>query len=120
LHRQEKLGRPIQAWVGLAARWPSATAGWCPGTPEKIGPNFQCLQQVKKKYDPSNVFHHAMSIRALGRDGDEPQTLSADGGYYVIVGGCAAWLGMVDCCPAPGKVFKSSGSPAGVLLHELG
>jgi hypothetical protein len=28
------------------------------------GPNYQFLQQVKKKYDPNNVFHHAMSIRA--------------------------------------------------------
>jgi FAD/FMN-containing dehydrogenase len=28
------------------------------------GPNYEFLQQVKKKYDPNNVFHHAMSIRA--------------------------------------------------------
>jgi FAD/FMN-containing dehydrogenase len=28
------------------------------------GPNYGFLQQVKKKYDPNNVFHHAMSIRA--------------------------------------------------------
>jgi FAD/FMN-containing dehydrogenase len=28
------------------------------------GPNYKFLQQVKKKYDPNNVFHHAMSIRA--------------------------------------------------------
>ena len=28
------------------------------------GPNCEFLQQVKKKYDPNNVFHHAMSIRA--------------------------------------------------------
>lgn len=28
------------------------------------GPNYAFLQQVKKKYDPNNVFHHAMSIRA--------------------------------------------------------
>jgi FAD/FMN-containing dehydrogenase len=28
------------------------------------GPNHEFLQQVKKKYDPNNVFHHAMSIRA--------------------------------------------------------
>lgn len=28
------------------------------------GPNFEFLQRVKKKYDPNNVFHHAMSIRA--------------------------------------------------------
>jgi hypothetical protein len=28
------------------------------------GPNVEFLQQVKKKYDPNNVFHHAMSIRA--------------------------------------------------------
>jgi Berberine and berberine like len=27
------------------------------------GPNYEFLQQVKKKYDPNNVFHHAMSIR---------------------------------------------------------
>jgi len=27
------------------------------------GQNYQFLQQVKKKYDPNNVFHHAMSIR---------------------------------------------------------
>lgn len=29
-----------------------------------FGPNYEFLQQVKKKYDPNNVFHHAMSIRA--------------------------------------------------------
>jgi hypothetical protein len=28
------------------------------------GQNYQFLQQVKNKYDPNNVFHHAMSIRA--------------------------------------------------------
>jgi FAD/FMN-containing dehydrogenase len=28
------------------------------------GPNYDFLQGVKKKYDPNNVFHHAMSIRA--------------------------------------------------------
>jgi hypothetical protein len=28
------------------------------------GPNYEFLQQVKNKYDPNNVFHHAMSIRA--------------------------------------------------------
>ncbi len=28
------------------------------------GSNYEFLQQVKKKYDPNNVFHHAMSIRA--------------------------------------------------------
>ena len=28
------------------------------------GPAYPFLQQVKKKYDPNNVFHHAMSIRA--------------------------------------------------------
>jgi FAD/FMN-containing dehydrogenase len=28
------------------------------------GPNYEFLQQVKKKYDPNNVFHHAMSVRA--------------------------------------------------------
>jgi hypothetical protein len=28
------------------------------------GPSYKFLQQVKKKYDPNNVFHHAMSIRA--------------------------------------------------------
>jgi FAD/FMN-containing dehydrogenase len=28
------------------------------------GPNYEFLQQVKKKYDPNNVFHHALSIRA--------------------------------------------------------
>jgi FAD/FMN-containing dehydrogenase len=28
------------------------------------GPNYEFLKQVKKKYDPNNVFHHAMSIRA--------------------------------------------------------
>jgi hypothetical protein len=27
------------------------------------GPNYPFLQQMKKKYDPNNVFHHAMSIR---------------------------------------------------------
>jgi hypothetical protein len=27
------------------------------------GPNYEFLQQVKKKYDPNNVFHHSMSIR---------------------------------------------------------
>jgi hypothetical protein len=27
------------------------------------GPNYEFLQQVKKKYDPHNLFHHAMSIR---------------------------------------------------------
>ncbi|MGC2402321.1 MAG: FAD-binding oxidoreductase [Acidobacteriaceae bacterium] len=27
------------------------------------GPNYEFLQQVKKKYDPNNVFHHAMSVR---------------------------------------------------------
>jgi len=27
------------------------------------GPNYGFLQQVKKTYDPNNVFHHAMSIR---------------------------------------------------------
>ena len=27
------------------------------------GPDYEFLQQVKKKYDPNNVFHHAMSIR---------------------------------------------------------
>jgi FAD/FMN-containing dehydrogenase len=27
------------------------------------GQNYEFLQQVKKKYDPNNVFHHAMSIR---------------------------------------------------------
>jgi FAD/FMN-containing dehydrogenase len=28
------------------------------------GPNYEFLQQVKRKYDPHNVFHHDMSIRA--------------------------------------------------------
>ena len=27
------------------------------------GPNYEFLQQIKRKYDPNNVFHHAMSIR---------------------------------------------------------
>jgi FAD/FMN-containing dehydrogenase len=27
------------------------------------GPNYSFLQQVKKKYDPNNIFHHAMSVR---------------------------------------------------------
>lgn len=27
------------------------------------GPNYEFLQQVKRKYDSNNVFHHAMSIR---------------------------------------------------------
>ena len=27
------------------------------------GPNYEFLQQMKRKYDPNNVFHHAMSIR---------------------------------------------------------
>jgi FAD/FMN-containing dehydrogenase len=27
------------------------------------GPNYEFLQQVKRKYDPNNIFHHAMSIR---------------------------------------------------------
>jgi Berberine and berberine like len=38
------------------------------------GPNYEFLQRVKKKYDPNNVDSR------LRRDGDEPQTLSADGG----------------------------------------
>jgi hypothetical protein len=29
-----------------------------------FGPNYKFLQQVKKKYDPNNIFHHAMSVRA--------------------------------------------------------
>jgi FAD/FMN-containing dehydrogenase len=29
-----------------------------------FGPNYTFLQQVKKKYDPNNIFHHAMSVRA--------------------------------------------------------
>ena len=28
-----------------------------------FGPNYKFLQQVKKKYDPNNIFHHAMSVR---------------------------------------------------------
>ena len=29
-----------------------------------FGPNYKFLQQVKKKYDPNNIFHHGMSVRA--------------------------------------------------------
>ena len=29
-----------------------------------FGPNYKFLQQVKKKYDPNNIFHHVMSVRA--------------------------------------------------------
>ena len=28
-----------------------------------FGPNYKFLQQVKRKYDPNNIFHHAMSVR---------------------------------------------------------
>jgi len=56
---------PGDRYQGCYINYPDADMLEHPYWPQLYyGPNYEFLQKVKKKYDPNNVFHHAMSIRS--------------------------------------------------------
>ena len=64
-HQGTPYPSPGGIYQGCYMNYPDADMLAYPYWPELYwGPNYKFLQQVKKKYDPNNIFHHAMSIRA--------------------------------------------------------